>query len=318
MDHEDKEDKSVGTFFLLTVLGFFHDRRFGEYRIRLTSLILLGVLMIGILFFGFFMRKREFGVQRQTSEPLQVCDEGIRSLGVDNGNKTGKIDVSTDPDADRRLENQGAVRTCQPLLWSRKGEQVLTSLGESVSPQILSEQERMARTQALVDSEGTAAAMQAADAETILRAGDPAVLHHAGVVALAGGDIGKARLYFCKALEIAPFAPATLFNLAQIEFDAGDYEKAHRLLGLYRQRNPNNKIAAYRAVVCALKLGVNVSLDEKILPISSAPGLYARAAIAANKHDREAVKMFVDQARMIGDSNALRFESDLRLFGLNE
>ncbi len=175
------------------------------------------------------------------------------------------------------------------------------------------ENARIEETAGLMAVGESAKALAAAETAALVAPHDPAAWHDAGAVALSCGERDKARKYFRKALEIAPFAPASLFNLAQLEFDAGDYAAAARLLATFRQQDPHHRVAAYRAVMCDVLLGQVAALDPVALPDDSPAGLYARAAIALHAGDKEAGNTLLEKARATGSRSVPRFESDLRL-----
>ncbi|MFZ4777318.1 MAG: tetratricopeptide repeat protein, partial [Terrimicrobiaceae bacterium] len=183
--------------------------------------------------------------------------------------------------------------------------------GSSIPQGASAEQDRLTLAANLIKSGQLAAAMDAADRAAAARSGDPAAWHNAGVVALAAGDRGKARSHFRKALELAPQSQATIFNLAQVEFEEGQYEEAARLLGIFRQSDPGHRIAAFREEICGILLGREVALPEDALPEDSISGLCARAAMAWYGGDLAAAKTWVAKARAAGNSS--RFETDLRL-----
>ena len=161
----------------------------------------------------------------------------------------------------------------------------------------------------------SAKALLTAETAAMFAPDDPASWHDAGMVALGCGEKDKARKYFRKALELSPFAPASLFNLAQLEFEAGDYAGASRLLATFRKADPHQRVAAFRAVMCALLLGQDAAPDLAALPEDSTAGLYARAAIALHGGDKDAASALIEKARATGNKNASRFEADLQLLG---
>ena len=107
--------------------------------------------------------------------------------------------------------------------------------GGQIPREALVENVRLTQSSKMIEAGETAKALLVAETSAALHPNDPAAWHDAGAVALACGESDKARSYFRKALAISPFAPATLFNLAQLEFDAGQYAEAARLLAIFRQ-----------------------------------------------------------------------------------
>jgi tetratricopeptide (TPR) repeat protein len=267
---------------------FFKDRRFAQDRIRLMKVLILGAVLItgvAVLFY---------------SQDL------ILALG-------DKLHGSPPP------VRKGTVPARPSVLWDQSPQKAMGSLGAKEIPrEALAENASISRSTRMFESGESAKALVAAETAATLGPNNPAAWHHAGAVAMGCGANDKARRYFQKALEIAPFAPPTLFNLAQLEFDAGNYTEASRLLGTFRQQDPRHRIAAYRAVVCVLMLGQKATLDPEALPEDSTAGLYARAAIALHGGDNQAAKALVEKARATGSKSASRFESDLGLLGFKE
>lgn len=76
-------------------------------------------------------------------------------------------------------------------------------------------------------------------------------LTNAGLCARRGGDIDRAGSFFRDALAANPNASAALLALAEIEYDAGNVDEAHHLLGRYL------KIAAHTPR--SLWLGIRIA-----------------------------------------------------------
>ena len=273
---------------------FFKDRRFARDRIRFAKILVLGAVLIAGVAASFY-----FG-------------DKILSFGGNPSGSDGR------PPAKEHVDR--TVPTRPSALWDQSPQRAMGSLGAKEIPrEVLAENDRITRSAKMIETGESAKALQAAETAALLGPDDPAAWHHAGAVAMACGENDKARKDFRKALEIAPFAPATLFNLAQLEFDAGNYAEASRLLATFRKQDPNHRIAAYRAVMCALLLGQQATLDPEALPGDSPAGLYARAAIAHMQGgDKQAAQALVEKARATGSKSAPRFESDLRLLGFKE
>lgn len=200
--------------------------------------------------------------------------------------------------------------------WDLSSTTTAASFGGEPIPQgVVAEKARVATTARMIAAGESAKALLTAETAAMFAPDDPASWHDAGMVALGCGEKDKARKYFRKVIEITPFASASLFNLAQLEFEAGDYAGASRLLATFRKQDPHQRVAAFRAVMCALLLGQEAAPDPEALPEDSAAGLYARAAIALHGGDKEAASALIEKARATGNKNASRFEADLQLLG---
>lgn len=204
--------------------------------------------------------------------------------------------------------------------WSlTPGPLLLGTMGDALKPPHAGQQaekSRMARSREILATQGPKAALQAAEAEASARPNDAAAQHHAGVMAMAANEPVKARAYFRFALAINASAAASSFNLAQAEFEIGDYAEAQRLLQTFLARDPTHKVATYRALLCALLLQQEAALNPLALPEDSLPGLYARAAMAHTSGDDEAAQAFLERARLLPIEKRFRFESDMKLLGL--
>jgi len=164
----------------------------------------------------------------------------------------------------------------------------------------------------------SSAAAERAVAAAAERPMDPTAQHQAGVTAIARGDLQAARGYFQSATKLAPMATASLFNLAQLDFEEGLYEDAAEHFARFRKLNPRHPVAAYRALVCDLVLGRSPVLDETALTTNTPAGLYARAALAWKSGDIAGAREHAARARALGSSNTSRYEADLLLLGYHE
>lgn len=195
----------------------------------------------------------------------------------------------------------GSVRAEGPsTLWSPGSSKELTSLG--------SDGEAKGRT---ISAQAVASARQAADRNP----GDAQAQHNAGVAAQMLGDAGAARSYYLRALAISPQAVRTAFNLAQLEFEEGNYAAAAVLYAKLRKAVPSYRVLAYRSLICTLLMGGAAEVDESVLSEDTVPGLYARAAVAWKARDAERARDYVRRAREMGSKNEQHFEADLLLLG---
>ncbi len=147
---------------------------------------------------------------------------------------------------------------------------------------------------------------------------NPRAQYLAAAAASEVGDREASRKYLEQALDIDPRHVPALLELARIEFDQGNYAQASETYSRILKIQPTQSAAAYRAFLCALLLGKSPSLDERGLPAGSAMGLYARAAAAWHRKDREAARSFVHSARAKSSPKTAIYEADLRLLGFYE
>jgi|GEM_PF-5985399 len=208
--------------------------------------------------------------------------------------------IALNPPKPRERTTPAVVEGGTSALWSVSGAREAASLGDKNSGS--------ART---ISAQAATAAMQ--------RAGrllsDPSAQHNAGVAAHQLGQPDAARAYYLRALSLTPGATRSVFNLAQLEFEEGNYSEAARLYGLLRNAKTKNRVIAYRAYLCGLLLGAPVPLDEAILTEEVPAGLFARAAGAWVSGDRAAAREFARRARALESKNANHFEADLLLVG---
>lgn len=221
------------------------------------------------------------------------------TTGLLAGPRNGEETRPADPVADAPRRTRGYAG------------RIISVYGNALPQGAASEQQRLTQKGKLIESGQLKTAVALADRTAEDRSADPASWHHAGVVALASGDRRKARLHFRKALELDPQSKATVYNLAQVEFEEGEYEEASRLLAIFRQADPKHRIAAFREVVCGLLLGRASPIPQDALPEDSLSGLCARAAVAWHGGETAAAKALLEKARAAGNSS--RFEADLRL-----
>ena len=206
-----------------------------------------------------------------------------------------------------------------PALWSPSEAKAFSRLPdhrENEEPGLSVRRAAMIRSLRGMDDEQKRAAFVQAEAEALLAGNDPAAYHHAAVLAHMAGERVKAVQYFNKSLLLNPHGTASLFNLAMVEFELGNYDQAADNLARYLQADPSNRIAAYRFVVASILAGRDPPEPPPALAPDSQDLLYARAAIAMHSgRTGEAVEL-AEAARLLEPQRAVRFEEDMRLLGL--
>jgi hypothetical protein len=206
-----------------------------------------------------------------------------------------------------------------PSLWSPTEARNFSVLPDPRGDQgadVLAERARMIRSARLMSSERKEEAFAAAEAEALLAGDDPAAFHHAGVLAHAAGRHAKAAAYFRKSLDLEPRGSASLFNLAMLEFEMGDYAEAAENYNKYHKLNPSHRIAAYRLVVASILAGQNPPEPPPTLEAKSQVLLYALAAIAMHDENPGEATRLAESARLLDPVRAGHFEQDMRLLGV--
>jgi tetratricopeptide (TPR) repeat protein len=150
------------------------------------------------------------------------------------------------------------------------------------------------------------AALQGAAAQ------DLSVLNLRGAVLTKSGDYEGARKVFQGILTTDPsYFPAS-FNLAEVQFMAGDAAGALEAFRTIRTRDPRNELVLFKVILCHLTLGQEEEarkLSEALIPAGSTPAwYYAQAALARKAGDRRA------EAKNIDAALAIYEESNCKLF----
>lgn len=203
------------------------------------------------------------------------------------------------------------------LLWDAQKAQSELSLPAAppLPPKLGSEtQDREARTRRITNEEGREAALADAEREALLSPDSAYIQHHAAMLALGLGQRDKARLYFEASLRADPYAPGSLFNLAEMNFRNRDFQKAADLYTTLATVQPGNSWVYFRLFLCHLILGESDPLNEEQLPMGSLAGLYARAILAVRQGDTRRAMEFVLTARQRFPGQTAPYDTQLMNF----
>lgn len=141
---------------------------------------------------------------------------------------------------------------------------------------------------------------------------DLSVLNLRGAVLTKSGDYEGARKVFQGILATDPNYFPAAFNLAEVQFMAGDAAAALESFRAIRLRDPRNELVLFKIILCHLTLGQEEEarkLAEVLIPAGSTPAwYYAQAALARKAGDRRA------EARNIDAAQAIYEEDNCRLF----
>ena len=148
---------------------------------------------------------------------------------------------------------------------------------------------------------------------------DLSVLNLRGAILTKLGRYDEARRLFQSILATDPEYFPAAFNLGEVEFIAGDYERALESFQRMRRRDPRNELVRFKILLCHLALG-RPDEAQKIVrgltPAGSTPAwYYAQAVLARKGGDEVSAEKNLSAARSIyQESNCKLFDESLQTF----
>lgn len=132
---------------------------------------------------------------------------------------------------------------------------------------------------------------------------DAGVLNLRGAVLTRMGKTAEAREIFESILASDPsYFPAT-FNLGEVEYSAGNYERALAQFESMRARDPRNDMVRFKCFACLLGLGRQGEAEKFVaamIPAGPTPAwYYAQAALALRAGDAAKAEKHVAAAKAI-------------------
>lgn len=153
-----------------------------------------------------------------------------------------------------------------------------------------------------------------------LQPGNVNVYLMAGAIQATKKDYPKAREAFGKAQSLSPVAFAPAFNLAEMEFTAGNYEEADRLFRELRKKFSPNRLVLFRIYLCALKLGhpedAVVFLNHPDIDPQSPEWFYIHGLDALQNGRKGEGRRTLDTARSLFGKTAEPYDQTLERIGL--
>jgi tetratricopeptide (TPR) repeat protein len=145
---------------------------------------------------------------------------------------------------------------------------------------------------------------------------DLSVLNLRGAVLTKSDDYEGARKVFQGILATDPNYFPAAFNLAEVQFMAGDVEGALAAFRAIRARDPRNELVLFKIILCHLALGQEEEarkLSDVLIPAGSTPAwYYAQAALARKAGDRRGETKNITAARAIyEESNCKLFDESM-------
>lgn len=139
---------------------------------------------------------------------------------------------------------------------------------------------------------------------------DVGVLNLRGAILLRMGKTDEARKIFESILASDPaYFPAT-FNLGEVEYMSGNYEKALDRFESMRQSDPRNEIVRFKCFACLLALGRDTAaqkLADGMIPAGASPAwYYAQAALARVAGNPKKAKEYISAAKSIYEADSCK------------
>jgi predicted Zn-dependent protease len=131
-----------------------------------------------------------------------------------------------------------------------------------------------------------------------------------GAALTARKDFDGARKAFQRAIELNPSEKIHRFNIAELEFMAGDYAKAESLFQTARSMDPGNAKIALRLYLCALRLGNAAdaaSLLETLPVMAQSPAWHSiQAAKAYADGNLQESRKLLEAARLVYEPKEMK------------
>ncbi len=155
-----------------------------------------------------------------------------------------------------------------------------------------------------------------------LEPGNPNVYLLAGAVHATKKDYPKAREAFNKAQQMSPTAFAPAFNLAEMEFTAGNYAEADRLFRQLRTKFSPNRLVLFRLYLCAVKLGqpdiAAPFLNSPDIDPQSPEWFYIHGVDALQNDRKREGRRTLEAARSLFGKTAEPYDQTLDRIGLSK
>lgn len=149
---------------------------------------------------------------------------------------------------------------------------------------------------------------------------DPRILMTRGAASAGQREYPQALAAFQKAYDLAPSIPATLMNLAEIEFVMGHYAEAEPRYRKLHKLQPKNALILFRLYLCALLQKkpdeAGALLNSSDLRTQSLEWHYMRATdLLFNGKETEGLEV-IQKARLLFGQQTLPYDKTLVRLGL--
>lgn len=136
-----------------------------------------------------------------------------------------------------------------------------------------------------------------------LRPEEARVFQLKGVILTAEGDYAAARAAFQRAIELDAAEKIHRYNLAELEFMAGDFTQADRLFQTAQKMDPGNTRIVLRRYLCALAQGNArraAEITQSLPSMAQSPEWYGLMVVKARRdgNDRQS-RSFLTTARIL-------------------